>query len=376
MQKIIRMYTVGDYVFRGSLFVRNKFFPKQKKLATLMLYATDLCNSQCKHCFVWKKRPVQHMPFETIKNIIQSKVVSKKTTIGLEGGEFLLHPEADLIMDFLDNNHPRYDLLSNCVQPNRTIDAVKKHKPMRLFVSLDGTPETHANMRGKDCYHQVIEVIDAVKDIIPVSVMFTLTPYNNFTDLVHVCEVCLEKGIDVRVGIYNNMPFFDTEDKAHSLQTVKESVPDIQSPDYLKNIPPIVKNFSENFDFMALYSLWREGKLKLQCNSITDSLIIFPNGDVPLCQNLSTPLGNVNEKPLHSIIRSSRTNKIHKHHRNNCNGCWINFHRKYDIILYRSAEKFGGRLFARMLFGKYHWNSDENVSYKKCMARFNTPSEV
>ena len=33
------------------------------------------------------------------------------------------------------------------------------------------------------------------------------------------------------------------------------------------------------------YQYFRNGELKLPCLSIKDSIVIYPNGDVPLCQN-------------------------------------------------------------------------------------------
>lgn len=364
------MYSINNYIHRGSLFIRNNYFPKHKKLATLMIYATDRCNSKCKHCLVWAKKPKQDLPFETIRNIVQNKTVNKNTVIGLEGGEFLLHPQSQEIMSLLDKQHPKYDLLSNCVLPERTIKAVYEHNPLRLFVSLDGNRETHNIMRGSDSYDSVIHVIEKCKDKIPVSVMFTLTPYNSFEDLIHVCQLCEKYNIDLRAGIYNNMPFFDTVDKAHDLKMEnqeKNSIPDISSPDYKNIIPNDIKNFKENFDFLLLYDNWRKGNLKLNCNSILDSIIILPSGDVPICQNLSLKLGNVNSQALDEIINCPETIKQHKYHKTNCNKCWINFHRKYDIILYRSAEKAGGKLFAKALFGKYNWSGDKRDTYKKVL---------
>ena len=92
------MYGVKDYVSRAKKFVNNKSNVGPRKLATLMIYATDLCDSRCKHCNIWAKRPVKYLSFEKIKEIMKSKAVSKDTAIGLEGGEFLLHPEALQIM--------------------------------------------------------------------------------------------------------------------------------------------------------------------------------------------------------------------------------------------------------------------------------------
>lgn len=331
-----------------------------------MIYATDKCNSTCKHCMVWAKKPKQNLSFESIKDILKSKVVSSNTLIGLEGGEFLLHPESDEIMRFLDKNHPKYDLLSNCVNPEKTIRAVTDFNPKRLFVSLDGEPDTHKFMRGNEGYGSVIEVVKTCKDKIPLSVMFTLTPYNSFKDLKHVAELCRTHKIDMRVGIYNNMPFFDTIDDAHVVQNVEKTT-DIESVDFINKIPDEVKLFDENYDFMVLYDYWRKGKLFLKCNSIIDSIIILPNGDVPICQNLSLKLGNIHEKPLHKILNSKETINLHKEHKINCNKCWINFHRKYDIILYRSAEKAIGRGLTKMLFGNYYWSDNKKHTYKKLL---------
>ena len=41
---------------------------------------------------------------------MRSKCISQHTVVGLEGGEFLLHPEADVIMEWFKENHPNYTL--------------------------------------------------------------------------------------------------------------------------------------------------------------------------------------------------------------------------------------------------------------------------
>ena len=88
------MYGIKSYVNRGFLFLNNQINPSKKKLATLMIYSTDLCDSGCKHCLIWAKRPVVHLPLERIKRLMESKCVTPNTIVGLEGGEFLLHPES------------------------------------------------------------------------------------------------------------------------------------------------------------------------------------------------------------------------------------------------------------------------------------------
>ena len=72
-----------------------------------MIYSTTLCQSKCKHCSIWKK-PEEHLSLDDIKKIMKSKCITRKTVIGLEGGEFVLHPQANEIMEWFMNNHPNY----------------------------------------------------------------------------------------------------------------------------------------------------------------------------------------------------------------------------------------------------------------------------
>jgi MoaA/NifB/PqqE/SkfB family radical SAM enzyme len=411
------MFPLADYASRGYNLVHNRLAPDRKRLSSLMLYATDMCDSGCKHCLIWAKRPVTLLSFETIEKIMQSACVHASTVVGLEGGEFLLHPEADRIMEWFAVHHKMYDLFSNCLRPDRLIEAVKKYKPHRLYISLDGDKDTYRYMRGKDGYDQVVRVIKELKGVVPIFVMFTLSPYNDFGDLRHVAAVCRENGVFLRVGIYNNIPFFDTIDNAEQSsfgQLKNEEVltyrkakelqaagaggarrerprerPILEGPAGVRGdtgltegavdgearrvgadigrIPDEVKEYSENYDYIKLYGKWRSGKLRLKCHSILDSLIVLPDGKVPICQHLSTALGNVHESSLDEIFNSSPSNTLQQYHSENCNQCWVSYHRKYDIILYRTMEKYFGKWATSKVLGYYKWDEDENLSYKQVM---------
>lgn len=380
------MYNYKDYLQRGGTFINNQLFPHKKKLSTLMIYATDLCDSACKHCLIWTKRPVSYLSFEKIVEVMSASCITRHTSIGLEGGEFLLHPDWPKIMEWFVANHANFDLLSNCLQPDTTIEAVKKYPPRRLYVSLDGTSETYKHMRGKDGYDGVIKVIENSVKTLPVSVMFTLSPYNDFNDLDHVANICKKLGADLRVGIYNDIAFFDTIDKAHTteigtkkddeiltfskVKTIRNQSGALQSEttDIKRNksaecIPESIHEFAENYDFLVLYNQWKQGNVKLKCYSILDSLVILPNGDVPLCQNLDLKIGNIHNNTLDEVFNGESSIKIQKDYVKNCNACWLNFHRKYDVVLYRNFEKFFGRGITSKLFGYYQWSDDHTEKY-------------
>ena len=49
------------------------------------------------------------------------------------------------------------------------------------------------------------------------------------------------------------------------------------------------------------------------------------------------------------------------------NGCWINFHRKYDIILLRNLERLLPKKLIETFYGKYQWCSNSRLTYRKLL---------
>ena len=203
------MYKLTDYLFNGLLYANNMARPRHKRLSQLMIYATTACQSHCKHCNIWQKKR-EHLSLDDIRHIMQSRCITSRTTVGLEGGEFILHPQADEIMAWFHEHHPNYTLLTNGLAPQRVIQSVRRHRPRHLYISLDGDKKTYKRMRGCDGYDKAIEVVETLKDEVPLSLMFCLSPWNSFNDMEHAINVALHNGIDVRIGIYGTMAFFDT----------------------------------------------------------------------------------------------------------------------------------------------------------------------
>ena len=286
---------------------------------------------------------------------MESRCITKNTVVGLEGGEFLLHPDANAIMEWFRDNHPNYTLLSNCLAPQKLIEAVRRYHPKHLYVSLDGDKETYKFMRGCNGHDHVIKVLETLKKEVPISLMFCLSPWNTFKDMDYVIGIAKKYDIDVRIGIYGTMDFFDTTSDLLSADIAH----------YNQNIPKSIHDTEENFDFVALYKEWRNGHLRLRCQSIFSELVIHSNGDVPLCQNLGVMLGNIHEHSLDEIFNSKETAKLQCQYSKNCNACWINFHRKYDIILLRNLEKFLPKRVIELFYGKYQWTSNSKETYRR-----------
>jgi MoaA/NifB/PqqE/SkfB family radical SAM enzyme len=147
------------------------------------------------------------------------------------------------------------------------------------------------------------------------------------------------------------MAFFDTTSEL------------LTASDFVKQIPRSIHQTQENYDFVALYDQWRNGNLRLRCQSIMSSLVIHSNGDVPLCQNLDVVLGNIHLQTLDEIFNGSQACQTQCQYSMNCNGCWINFHRKYDIILVRNLERLLPKRLIEMFYGPYQWTNDPHTTY-------------
>lgn len=352
------MYKISDYIWNGMLLIRNTMLPENKKLSQLMIYATNRCQSHCRHCSIWKK-PDDMLSKDEIVSLMSCRCIDRHTTVGLEGGEFILHPQAEDIMAWFQKNHPNYTLLSNCLLPQKVIELTRRYSPKYLYVSLDGDRMTYKNMRGVDGHDRVIRVIEELKDKIPISIMFCLSPFNNFSDMDYTINIAKKYDIDIRIGIYGTMAYFET--KADMLQT--------STQDYIRAIPDNIHDTQENYDFVALYDSWQNGNLRLRCHSINNSLVVHPDGNVPICQNLGLSLGNIRNNSLDEIFNSPESSVLQHLHSKNCNGCWINFHRKYDIILLRNMERIMPKKLIEAVYGKYRWCADSRLTYRKYLKK-------
>ena len=149
------------------------------------------------------------------------------------------------------------------------------------------------------------------------------------------------------------MAFFDTTGEL------------LSASDFVKQIPQSIHQTQENYDFVALYDQWRNGHLRLHCQSIMSCLVVHSNGDVPLCQNLDVVLGNIHSQSLDEIFNGTAACQTQCQYSRDCNDCWINFHRKYDIILVRNFERLLPKWLIEKFYGPYQWTADPKQTYRK-----------
>lgn len=114
---------------------------REKKL--IQLYVTNVCNSHCKTCSIWKNKQREELRVGDIEAIV-SLFPDADYVIG--GGEAILHNDIEKILSSLQSSKTNYTLLSNCICNQRLYDLVRKYKVPAITVSFDGI--LHDEIRG------------------------------------------------------------------------------------------------------------------------------------------------------------------------------------------------------------------------------------
>ena len=335
VRDLIREYDFLFYI-TNALFV--SYMNRKRRILTFMFYTTNRCNSHCKTCHIWSSKPKRDLSLEVVKDVLNSKVVSSITNFGLEGGEFILHPQFREIIRLLSGRN--YILLSNGVLDNRLIEIVKQYNVQHIHLSLDGNKATHKNIRGIDNYDNVVRIIKELSGRTKISVVFTISPWNSLEDFLHVKDLCEKYNVRFTYTIYDDFFLFDIKEKIIRENFLTEN-----------------NTFGFHDYYLDFYKNWVEGETKLPCLSIANRIVVFPNGDIPLCSKKNIVLGNLYNNTLDEIWNCDRTKRLQRQYRY-CNDCWISFHRAFDLEYIKCLEHVVPKKYVEKIVGcSYQYSS-------------------
>jgi MoaA/NifB/PqqE/SkfB family radical SAM enzyme len=229
-----------------------------------------------------------------------------------------------------------FHLLSNGLASDKLIKIVRLFKVKKLFLSLDGRPQTYKMVRGVDGYYNVLKVIEELKDETNITIAYTVNPWNSREDYLHVLEITKKYNLNLETVIYDDVKLFNTEFVGDRL---------------LYDVSNLMDN-GLNRKFILFYKKWLEG-LRIPCLSIRVNTYVMPNGDVRLCHGTDVVLGNLYERSFDEIWRSRETRKILKLY-TNCNKCYGHCHRMFDLGVLEKT-KFLPKFILKRLWGDFEY---------------------
>jgi len=326
---------ISIFYINLKLFFLKIFNPKKIVPYKVLINLTDLCNSRCNFCDIWKIKPENEI---NVDNIIKSFDGSEKDIywLSLSGGEVTLVKYYFELIDRLKKKLPNLKIVAfttNCLTPNRVVKYAKYIKDNDLdpliTLSLDGDEKLHDEVRGvKGNYKKCLETYEMLKNekilchygitLSNKNYEFVKNDYHNYKDTMKAVTFIHSE------GIYNKENSYEDDEKI------------------IKSLKIIDKNFKVN----KLYEIIEKIHIKLSikfleqkrekniipCDVLNSSIHIMQDGAVKPCMFMEE-IGNIKENNMLSFLKKDSTLEIkEKIKKDQCPKCWMNCYSPHSII--------------------------------------------
>ena len=276
---------------------------------------TDLCNLQCKHCYLGTKSNME-LSSDKLIEIADKIIAANVMEVTITGGEpLLVQVLPEIIKKFLNANM-LINIFTNAIFIESLLSKLEKvanKENLRFNISIDGLKETHESIRGIGTYEKLIDSIKfLVKEGFFVTTNTTLTAIN-FTDIPRLILEMKRLGVKtfqisnlVNLGwaTENNYLKMDKEKTllfetqiAELTNVCKDGFRFLYSPLPNEEISdnPTVFKFEEGVKEKIGTDMWR-------CGAGKGKVTISVNGDVLCCPFFNKYIiGNIMEDSLENI---------------------------------------------------------------------------
>ncbi|GEM_PF-5204215 len=282
-----------------------------ENLQTLSLGIIEACPLQCIYCLPSAPKIKENktiLSFEKAKELIDDASSLGARILVLTGGEPLIHPDIYRITQYA------YDKGFYDVKVSTKATMITQRKALKLRqsglkeiqVSIDSNkPDTYDKMVGIDnCYAKAMEgLYNLMYYNFRIIIKSVVTKYN-IDDIPSLCEDMIAKGVDE----------LQAEIVLPTGRAQKEMLPTLEQLNTLEKELKEIEN-KYNLDYKILG--YRKYGNAAVCSGGINSVAVFSNGDVSLCERVSPLLehvkcGNVYNNSLISIWRSDEMNKFRK----------------------------------------------------------------
>ena len=227
------------------------------------LFITGRCNSRCFYCYVdIDKKPEREFSFDEWKKLIDNLYERGCRMFALVGGEPLLHPDVDNLVEYIMSKNVFLNLTTNGFLMQEHLEAARK--ATEVSISLDGDLESHNLNRGKLNFERAIKGIDlAKKNGVRVRLCTVITRHN-FDQIDFLVKFSKERNMFITFSPLIGTPEARREayeDMRLSDEKIREFF--IRLKEAKKRTPCIINSF-ESMDYMIGYPIkygdivWKE----------------------------------------------------------------------------------------------------------------------
>jgi MoaA/NifB/PqqE/SkfB family radical SAM enzyme len=331
----MKFSTILSIIFINLKINLLKFFKRKIVPYKILINLTDLCNSRCAYCDIWKIKPENEINLENIKKSFLG-VENDIYWISLSGGEVTLVPYFYKLIDYLKESLPNLKIIAfttNALAVNKAEEYAKYIKSKNLdcliTISLDGDKEFHDKIRGiKGNYEKCMKLYESLKkDKITCHFGITVSDqneefikkkYKEFSKTIKAVTFVHSEGIYNKENSYNNDEKIISGLK-HLIKYYK-----------IDKISEIIEWIHIKISIKFLEE--KRKKNIIPCDVLNTSIHINPNGDLKPCMFMPK-VGNIKENNIKSIINNQETiNSKNLIKKNQCPKCWMNCYSPHSIM--------------------------------------------
>ena len=307
---------------------------------TFQWHITDRCNSRCNHCYQEEFDGIE-ISRQSMKDIFdQFKMLLKEISrdrneetrglINITGGEPFIRDDFFDLLQIFDENRKEFSfgiLTNGSLINSENIKILQSLKPGFVQVSIEGSKETHDNIRGQGDFIRVVKTIKLlVKHKIRTVISFTAHKgnYEEFKDVAYlgkklkVARVWADRMIPIGVGNKCKDMMLSTNGTKQFFEIMYKEQKKAQRSWFCKT--EIGMN-------RALQFLIAGGK-PYHCSAGDSLITIMPNGDLYPCRRMPINIGNLLDTSLVELYFNSGLLKKLRDRSTICAGCEECFYSK------------------------------------------------
>ena len=153
--KIFHLFYLGWWFFRARIL-------GSKRPLQTVLFISDRCNLQCKHCSVYQKENPHNMTYEQIKQHLLYSYKLGSRFVDFEGGETMIWRDGQYNINDLIELSKEIGFFSATITTNAQLPFTGC-KADSIWVSLDGIGHYHEAVRGKGTFTRLEQNISTAK---------------------------------------------------------------------------------------------------------------------------------------------------------------------------------------------------------------------
>ena len=304
------------------------------KLRRMNFEVTDVCNSRCSHCNIWKNTGSPDMlTVEDVRKIFADPVFDLEFLI-ITGGEPVMRKDLSEFILAIHESHPNclFALSTAGFLPKRVLEVVDtliaNNVKLTIGISLDALGEQHDEIRGlKGNFEKVHNLVQDLKErrrFYPFDIVLghTLSERTAGTT-IPVAEYAESQDVDFLTQLYEEFTFYHNTGEI-AVEEVADHTPWTRADRVAirQQLIDEVEQLEPAFHNEVLLRALRGESTRFQCWSLRTFAFMHCNGDVSPCLRFfDVRVGNMRDQSPTEVWKSAKAWETRKKVVEPCNGC-------------------------------------------------------